>query len=140
MNTGDGEAFASQVVFDARGFFFVEAEDEDAILRLRPALVLLYDLEHSCFFCSGIDDFDALLDARVGAEFAIGVVFADGDVDGASHECDGERAHGFGPGGCEHEGLAALGGGGGRGEDFADGVFEALFEHAVGFVEDEVVY
>ena len=124
--------------FDAGGFFFVEAEDEDAVVRLGAgALVLAEEVQEARLFVPRVDDLDALGDVGVGAELAGGVVGADGDVHGGSREGGCEGSDGGGPGGGEHEGLAA--GGGGCGDDFADLVFEAFVEHAVCFVEYHVV-
>jgi len=136
VDGGDGEAARAEEGFDARGFFLVEAEGEDAAF----GLVGFDDLQHARLLVEGGHDLDFLDDARVGAELARGVVGADGDVYGGGGEGGGEGADGGRPGGGEHEGLAAGGGGGRVREDVADLVFEAGVEHAVGFVEDEVVH
>ena len=134
VDGGGGEAAGKEHGFDAGGFFFVKAEDEDAVVFAGAggALVLFDELQEAGFFLAGVDDFDALGYFGVGAEFAGGVVGADGDVHGALHEGGGEGSDGWGPGGGEHEGLAALGWG--CGDDFADFFFEARVEHAVCFV------
>ena len=142
VDAGDLDAPSSaraQEAFDARGFLFVEAEDEDAVVLLGAggALVLLQELQQARFLLPRVDDFDALGDFGVGAEFAGRVVGADGDVHGALHKGGGEGPDRGGPGGGEHEGLAARWGS--AGDDLADFVFEALVEHAVCFVEDHVV-
>lgn len=76
--------------FDAGGFLFVEAEDEDAggvsVGAAGAGLVLFDELEEAGFFLAGVDDFDELGYFCVGAELVGGVVGADGDVDGVMHE------------------------------------------------------
>ena len=138
VDAGDFHPAAAQKAFDARGFFLVEAEDEDAVVLPGPcALVLFQELQEARLFLPRVDDFDELGDFGVGAEFAGGVVGADGDVHGGFHEGGCEVPDGGGPGGCEHEGLAAFGGSGG--DDFSDFFFEAFVEHPVCFVQYYVI-
>ena len=89
-------------------------------------------MQEAGLLLAGIDDFDELGYFGVGAEFVGGGVGADGDVVGGVEEGGCEVAHGGGPGGGEHEGLAAVRGSGG--DDFSDLFFEAFVEHAVCFV------
>ena len=72
---------------DARGFFLVEAKYEYTVVLFGPgALVLFQKLQEARLFLPGVDDFDELGYIGVGAEFAGGVVGADGDVHGGFHE------------------------------------------------------
>lgn len=138
VDGGDGHPVLVEEVGDARGFFLVEAEDEDAVVLVgRGALVLAQELEQACLFFSRVDDVHDLRDFGVGAEFARGVVGADGDVHGVLREGGCEVANAGGPGGGEHEGLPARWGSGA--DYFADFFFEAFVQHAVCFVEDDVV-
>ena len=87
VDAGDFHPAGAQEAFDARGFFFVEAEDEDAVVFLGSgALVLFQELQEARLFLSWVDDFNELGDFGVGAEFAGGIVGADGDVHGGFHE------------------------------------------------------
>ena len=91
VDGGDVEAAGAEEGFDAGGFFLVEAEDEDAVVLVgaRGALVLAQELQEAGFFLARVDHFDVLGYAGVGAEFAGGVVGADGDVHGGAHEGGG---------------------------------------------------
>ncbi len=91
VDGADVEAPRAEEGFDARGFFFVEAEDENAVVLAgaRGVLVLAQELQEAGLFLARVDYFDELGYAGVGAEFAGGVVGVDGDVHGRAHEGEG---------------------------------------------------
>ena len=92
MNPRHAQTLAAQEILHAGSFFFIEAKDKDAIVPRGTSgwgLVLFQELEETGFFRARVDDLDFLDDACVGAEFACGVVFANGDLDGGAHKCRG---------------------------------------------------
>mmetsp|Transcript_23017 Transcript_23017/g.65229 ORF Transcript_23017/g.65229 Transcript_23017/m.65229 type:complete len:307 (+) Transcript_23017:191-1111(+) len=148
VNGADIESIASQGEFQAFGLLLVQRKHQDALrlARLLVLLMLLQKRSQSLFSCTVFDDLHSLLNAFVGRQGIIDLVFSvaadDGleanvDTDWIGHVLHRDLLDCCWPRRREHGGLAvsllALG------DDVSDVFFEPHIQHTIGFIQNQVL-